>query len=314
MNSNNNERTIYIFGHKNPDTDTVASCISLSYLKNELGYLTEPKILGSLNKETIYVLKKLNINIPKLLQSIDINQKVILVDHNELSQSIDKLSESQILEIIDHHKIGLHTSNPIYIITMPVGSTCTIISQLYSHYKIKIPNYICKLLLYGIMSDTLLFKSPTCTSIDIEEVNKLNSQIGITLEELKTLCMEMFEAGSDIDHLTPEELINMDFKEIGINGKVIGISQLLLLNPLSILKRKNELILSLHTNNMNNNYYLSLLIVTDILNDGSYVFYDSKNLELLDKLFKTSCKQGIFINGLVSRKKQIIPKLSTLIK
>lgn len=310
---NYQKNKIYIFGHKNPDTDSVISSIALSNLKNNLGFITEPKILGRLNNETNYILKKYNIKEPDLLNSIGPNQKVILVDHNELIQSIYNIQENQVIEIIDHHKIGIITSSPISILIKPVGSTCTIISKLYQYFNIKIPNIICHLLLCGILSDTLILKSPTCTDLDLQEVHILQNLIELKHEDVISLGLEIFDAGSNINTFTISELIYNDFKEIKVNNKIVGISQLLLLNINSILEKKDELVLFLKNNNKINNYYLSLLLITDISNNGSYILYDCPNKKIIDSLLNCQCYQGIFINGLVSRKKQLLPQLFKLI-
>lgn len=309
----NNNNKIYIFGHKNPDSDSVISSIALSHLKNMLGFNTEPVLLGPLNKETEFILKKFNINYPKILEELNENDKVILVDHNELSQSYSQLNESQIIEIVDHHKLGILTSSPISITIRPVGSTCSIISKLYDYYKIDIPKSIVHLLLCGIISDTLLFKSPTCTSFDIDESKKLKNILNLNENEIKSLGLEIFKAGSNINNLSIEELIYNDFKEITLNNKKVGISQLLLLDPSILLNKKCDFINYIKESRTKNNYILFLLLITDILNDGSYIFFDTENIELINKLFNHSCIQGSFIKNLVSRKKQILPKLSTLI-
>lgn len=309
----NSLKKTYIFGHKNPDTDSVASSICLSYLKNKLGFLTEPKILGKLNNETKFILKKFNIPCPNIINNIDDNINVILVDHNELNQSLDCLNKNQIIEIIDHHKVSIDINNPINILTIPTGSTCTIISMLYRYYNILIPKNICWLLLCGIISDTLLLKSPTSTNLDSKEIKLIQDQLEINDEDVHNLGMEMFIEGSNIENYSIEELINSDFKEININNKKIGISQILTTNVNPIINNKDDYINFIDKEKIRNNYYLYLIVVTDILNEGSYLFYDNENKIILDKIFNLNCNQGIFINGLVSRKKQIIPKLSQII-
>ncbi len=318
MSNNENDNIFYIFGHKNPDTDSIASAISLSYLKNKLGFKTEPKTISKLNKETIYVLNKLNIPFPDEINEVNNNQKVILVDHNEVNQSVEGLNSNQITEIIDHHKISISFSNPIRIITMPYGSTCTIISILYQYYNIEIPLKIMKLLLYGIISDTLLFKSPTCTNIDITEYQKLQHKLNLTDEQIIEMGMDMFKEGSDIGKLPISELMNMDFKEIEINyDNNIGISQIITLNPELILKNENyttdDIINYLIQKSTSKNYLLYILLVTDIIHEGSFIFYYSKNDKLINEIFDCESYQGMFIDKLISRKKQIVPKLSSVI-
>lgn len=306
-------KKIYIFGHKNPDTDSVASSISLSYLKNKLGYSSEPKILGKLNNETKFILKKFNIPSPDIIESIDDNINVILVDHNELSQSLDGLNKDKIVEIIDHHKVNISLNNPINIITISTGSTCTIISMLYHYYNINIPKNICWLLLCGIISDTLLLKSPTSTDLDSKEVKFIQEKLKITNKDIYNFSMEMFNEGSNIDNYSLEDLINSDFKELEINNKKVGISQILTTNVSSIINYKKDFINYITKDKIKNKYYLYFIVITDIINEGSYIFFDNDKKVIFDKIFELNCNQGIFIKGLVSRKKQIIPKLSQII-
>ena len=241
----------------------------------------------------------------------DVNDKkpkrVILVDHNEYEQSVDGLDEATILEIIDHHKIGtLATSVPINFRNMPVGSSNTIIFQLYMENNIEIPKEIAGLMLSGILSDTLLLKSPTTTMLDQHAVLMLANIAGVDYQQYG---MEMFKAASSLTGKTMEEILYNDFKNFAIDNKKIGVGQIFTMNIDEILEHQEELLNLIERTAKNNNYTLITLFVTDIINNGSYMFYNEKAAEILENCFDTEIQQGAYIAGCVSRKKQIIPPI-----
>lgn len=239
-------------------------------------------------------------------------QRVILVDHNEFRQSVDGIEEAEILEIIDHHKIGvLDTKVPINFRNMPVGSTSSIIYMLFKENNISIPFNIAGILMGAILSDTLLFKSPTTTQIDRDIVNYLSSKIGINYE---TFAYEMFKAGSNIINRTPEEILYSDFKNFAINDKKIGIGQVSTLNPEHILNNKDKYIELLNKVSKELNYSIVALFVTDIMNNCSHCLYNDSSKEILKLCFTNSLYQGIALPGVVSRKKQIIPTIMNILE
>lgn len=254
------------------------------------------------------VLNKQNkcLGIISLAEAADKNRKkVILVDHNELEQSVDNLDEAEIVEIIDHHKIGvLDTTLPINFRNMPVGSTNTIVYQLYRENNIEIPKNIAGLMLAGILSDTLMFKSPTTTNLDRKVVEELSS---ITEINYKALATEMFKAGSMIANKSPEEILYTDFKNFSIDNKRVGIGQVSTVNPNDILDQKNTYIELLNRVEKDHNYYIIALFITDIINDCSYCLYNEEAEEILEDCFDRTFCQGICMPGILSRKKQIIP-------
>lgn len=232
-------------------------------------------------------------------------KKVILVDHNEYEQSVDGLEEAEIVEIIDHHKIGtIGTSAPINFRNMPVGSTNTIIYMLYKENHVEIPKDIAGLMLSGIISDTLLFASPTTTEIDKEVVNILSKIANIDYEKY---ALEMFKAGSNLKDKTEEEIFYADFKNFSIENKKIGVSQVSTISVEDIIDNSKNYIDIMNYLVKNNNYYLVTLFVTDILNNGSYIFYNDGAYELLDNCFGKDLTQGKFLPNIISRKKQVIP-------
>ena len=234
-------------------------------------------------------------------------KRVLLVDHNEYAQTAEGIEEAEILEIVDHHKIGgLQTTSPIEFINRPVGSTCTIVYDLYIKNNIDIEENIAGALLSGILSDTLMLKSPTTTSQDIETVEKLSAYLGLDYREYS---MEMFRESSRLETADPKVLLSKDYKEFKMENSSVGISQLFTLDFDEIKKLEDEIIDILAKEREKRSLDISLLLVTDIVNNGSYVYYSSKYHTLLREAFEREISQGSFLEDIVSRKKQILPKL-----
>lgn len=242
----------------------------------------------------------------KLADIADKNKKkVILVDHNEYEQSVDGIDEAEIVEIVDHHKIGtIGTTAPINFRNMPVGSTNTIIYMLYKENNIEIPKHIAGLMMSGIISDTLLFASPTTTDIDRKVVESLSKIAGL---DYKEYGMEMFKAGSTLKNKTEEQIFYTDFKNFDIDGMKIGVSQISTVSSSDITNNSDKYIELINHLAKNNNYYLVALFVTDILTNGSYIYYNDSAYDVLDECFGKDLVQGKYLDGIVSRKKQVIP-------
>lgn len=247
-----------------------------------------------------------------LLRLSDINdankKKVILVDHNEETQSVDGLDEAEIVEIIDHHKIGtLGTSMPINFRNMPVGSSNTIIYLMYKENNVEIPKEIAGLMLSGIISDTLLFRSPTTTELDKEVADTLATIAQVNLDEYG---MNMLKAGSSLKGKTKEDVLFTDFKNFTIDGKKIGIGQITTFDISEIENVKDEYINLINKTAINNEYYIVALFVTDVINNGSYIYYNDNSKEIFELAFDIeNLFEGYYIDNCVSRKKQIIPKI-----
>ncbi|MPW24500.1 putative manganese-dependent inorganic diphosphatase [Alkalibaculum sp. M08DMB] len=234
-------------------------------------------------------------------------KKVILVDHNEYSQSALGIDQAEILEVIDHHKIGdISTSIPINFRNSPVGSTNTIIYQMYMENGVDIPYEIAGLMLSGIISDTLLLKSPTTTSLDTYAVGELTKKISI---DLTKYAMEMFRRGTDISGRDVEDVFYSDYKEFSLEGTKIGISQVFTLNIEAIKKNIYQYLKLIEEINRQKDQFITLLLVTDIIKQGSYVFYNESKDRVIENAFKRDMEQGTFIEDCVSRKKQVIPML-----
>ena len=276
------------------ENDFINSFVDIS---NRLKYTNYP-IVNRNNK--CYGLLKINDISDKR------KKKVILVDHNEGEQSVDGLEEAEILEIIDHHKIGnVNTTNPINFRNMAVGSTNTIIYSLYKENKIEIPKEIAGLMLSGIISDTLLFSSPTTTPLDKAAAKELEKLAKVNMNDYG---MEMLKAGTSIVGKTKEEILYNDFKEFNVNNKKIGIGQIFTMNFDEIKKDIDDYVKLIEDTVKNNNYYMINLYVTDIVKKGSYVLYNKNSKELLENCLNIrDLYQGYYIDGVVSRKKQVIP-------
>ncbi len=240
-------------------------------------------------------------------------KKVILVDHNESQQSVVGLEEAEIVEIVDHHKIGdLTTNNPINFRNMKVGSTNSIIYMLYNEGGIEIPKNIAGIMLSGIISDTLKFTSPTTTELDKNIANKLAKVAGVNIDEY---AIEMFKAGTKLDGKTFEEIILADMKIYPIEDEKIAVSQVFTLNSGDVLDKKEEYIKVLDELANSKKYCICMLCLTDIIKNGSYILYSTKSEEKIKEAMEMeNVCQGIYVNEILSRKKQIIPKLMRYLK
>lgn len=239
-------------------------------------------------------------------------KKVILVDHNEREQSVSGLEEADIIEIVDHHKIGdLTTNKPINFRNMSVGSTNTIIYLMYNESRIKIPQNIAGIMFSGIISDTLNFTSPTTTQIDIQVANELEK---IAKIDRKKYASQMFKAGTNLNGKTKEEIINLDLKVFQLEDEKIGVSQVLTLSAEEILSEKEKYIESMERIKQAKGYSMLVMFITDIMKKGSFVLYceDAKR-RLEDAMEIQEMYQGIFMKGILSRKKQIIPKIMKIV-
>ena len=239
-------------------------------------------------------------------------KKVMLVDHNEITQSVEGLEEAEIIGIVDHHKLGtLGTTKPINFRNMTVGSTCTIVYELFKENKVKIPENIASLLLSGIISDTLFLKSPTTTKEDEKVLKEL---VKITNINPEKLTLEMFKANDVIKSKSLKEIIYMDFKTFQIDKRTVAISQVTTLNSKAILKQKASYIKYLNKESENQKYDIMLFAITDIFKNGSYILFNDKAKNTLKLAFNNNLEQGDFLENMVSRKKQILPTILNILK
>ena len=247
-----------------------------------------------------------------MMQLIDVNdferKQVILVDHNQQSQSVDGIDEAEIMEVIDHHNLGtIGTTIPINFRSMPVGCTCTIIYKLYQEAGVEIPKDIAGIMLSAILSDTLLFKSPTCTSVDVEVGEKLAKIAGVDIQDYGT---KMFKAASSVAGMSVEEIIHSDMKTFKYSDSTLAIGQVMTMDFDEISARQNEFVDGLNSMCKFGNYKIALLFVTDIIKNGSYLFFNEEAKEIIEDAYGiNNAIQGVYLDGVVSRKKQMLPPL-----
>ena len=297
---------IKIFGHQNPDTDTIMSSIAMTNLENKLGKEAKAYRLGKVNKETEYALNYFGVEAPELLDGVQEGEEVTLVDHNEFGQSAKGIENAKIVKVIDHHKISdFKTSEPLYYLAMPVGCTCTIIYELYKLNNIEIESKIAGLMLSAIISDTLLFKSPTCTAKDVEAAKELSKIANV---DENTYGLDMLKAGTDLSDYTPEELINIDSKPfVKENGK-FQVAQVNTASIEDVLKNKVEIEKAMNDFIKANNVDLFVLLITDILENNSQVIALGEKQDTVEKAFNIKLVDNmVYLPGVVSRKKQVAP-------
>ena len=299
-------KEILIFGHQNPDTDTIMSSIAMANLENKKGNNVVACKLGSINKETKYALEYFKQEEPKTIEFLEEGQEVILVDHNEFSQSAKGIENAKILRVVDHHKIGdFKTSEPLYYTAMPVGCTSTILYGMYEKEKIEIEPKIAGLMLSAIISDTLLFKSPTCTELDVEVGKKLAQIANV---DVNKYGLEMLKAGTDLSDFTPEELINIDSKTFTKNEVKMQIAQVNTTSIEDVLLNKNAIENAMNEFIKENSEDLFILLITDILENNSQILVAGTRNDLVEKSFGVTLKDNMaFLPGVVSRKKQVVP-------
>ena len=302
--------TILIFGHKNPDTDTITSAISMSYLQNQLGLKTEAVALGAPNEETQFALDYFKVAAPRIIErASDVTKQVMLVDHNEAQQSVDDIKDVEVLAVVDHHRIAnFETANPLYYRAEPVGCTATILYKMYQENDIAIPKEIAGLMLSAIVSDTLLFKSPTCTHQD-EKVAKLLAEIAdVNLEEYG---LEMLKAGTNLATKTDEEILDLDAKSFTMNGKIVRIGQVNTVDVAEVLARQASLEALMTEKNAKDGFDLFVLVITNILDSDSVVLAIGEEIAAVEKAFNVTLENHTaLLPGVVSRKKQVVPQLT----
>ena len=299
-----------VIGHKNPDTDSICSAIGYANLKSKVkGETYEAKRAGNVSDETKYALNKFNVEEPEYVENVA-GKKVILVDHNEVAQAADGIEEAEIVEIIDHHKIGtIQTAAPIYFRNQPVGCSATIIYQMYKENGVEIDKNIAGLLCSAILSDTLIFKSPTCTDADVAACKDLASIAGV---EAESYGLDMLKAGSNISAKTAEEVFYQDFKKFEIAGKVIGVGQVNAMGADDVKEVKAKVADYIKTVLSKDGLDMTFLMVTDILAASSDVMCEGENAaKVLADAFGVEVKDNsAYLEGVVSRKKQVIPSIT----
>ena len=299
---------ILVFGHKNPDTDSITSSIVMANFEKKLGNDAKACRLGNINKETEYVLNYLGIEVPELIESIPDGSNVILVDHNSQEESINNLDNLNILKVVDHHKVALSTSYPLYYRAEPVGCTETVLYKMYNEYGVKIDKEIASLMLSAIISDTLLLKSPTTTDEDRKAVKELSEISGLNPE---TYGLDMLKAGTDLSSFSIEEILKLDAKQATLKDTKAIINQVNTASIEEVMKMKKELEAGMEKIIEKENLDLFMLLITDIVNSNSQVIALGKAANLIEKSYNVKLEDNTaLLKGIVSRKKQVIPVLT----
>jgi len=301
---------ILIFGHKNPDTDSICSALAYADLKTQLGEQVEAVRLGSVSSETQFALDTFGAQPPRLVETVaNETKKVILVDHNERQQSASDIEQVQVVEVIDHHRIAnFETSGPLYYRAEPVGCTATILNKMYKENGKTIPKPIAGLMLSAIISDSLLFKSPTCTAQDVAAAKELAEIAGVDAE---SYGLNMLKAGADLSDKTIAQLISLDSKEFTMGGSKVEIAQVNAVDVNDVLSRQAELEAALSNIIAEKGLDLFLFVVTDILNNDSIGIALGSKANAVEKAYNVSLVDNkAVLKGVVSRKSQIVPVLT----
>ncbi|GAA5216457.1 manganese-dependent inorganic pyrophosphatase [Corallincola platygyrae] len=299
---------IYCVGHKIPDSDSICGAIALAYLKNQIGEEAVASRLGELSPETAFILGKFGLEAPELKLSYA-GEQVYIVDHSEVTQAPDDIAEATIVGIVDHHKLGdLTTSTPLECWIRPVGCSNTVIKMMYDFYGVDIPKNIAGIMLCAILSDTVLFKSPTCTTADIRCVEALAEIAGI--EDFKALGMEMFKVKSAVEGTPARELVLRDFKDFDMNGNLVGIGQLEVIDISVLDAAKADLVEDIAKLKAEGNRHSVLLLLTDIMKEGSELLVVSDDTSVVERAYAKDLVDGkVWLDGVLSRKKQVVPPL-----
>lgn len=305
---------VYVVGHKSPDTDSVAAAIAYANLKNQLGSpkIYVPAAAGEINNETKFVLEHFNVPAPEVF--LDAKGKmIILVDHNEVGQAVDNIKEAELLEVVDHHKIGdIQTGSPIFFHNEPVGSTATIISAMYDQYGVPISKEIAGVMISAILSDTVLFKSPTCTDKDKEQVEKLAKIIG---EDYQEYGISMLSAKSDVSSKTARDLVKGDYKHFDFAGTKAGVGQVEVMDLAALVDRRKEILDDMEAVRQEEDLDFVLIMLTDVMKEASDLLFVGTPVEKFEQAFEGKMENdSIYKEGVLSRKKQVIPPLESAFK
>jgi manganese-dependent inorganic pyrophosphatase len=301
---------VLVFGHRNPDTDSICSAIAYAELKKKLGQEVEAVRLGAVNAETQFALDYFKTEAPRLVEKVsEETDTVILVDHNERQQSAEDIDRVRVAEVIDHHRIAnFETAGPLYYRAEPVGCTATILKKLYKENGVAVEPRIAGLMLSAIISDSLLFKSPTCTPEDVAAARELAEIAGVNPEEYG---LAMLKAGADLSKKTIDELLKLDAKEFTMGSAKVEIAQVNAVDVNDVLSRQAEAEDKIRAIIEQKGLDLFLFVVTDILNNDSVGIALGKRADAVEQAYGVKLENNrAVLKGVVSRKSQIVPVLT----
>ena len=298
---------VFVFGHQNPDSDAIGSSYGYAYLKRQLGVDAEAVALGTPNEETAFVLDYFGVEAPRVVESAQsegVNQ-VILTDHNEFQQSISDIKDVEVIEVVDHHRVAnFETANPLMMRLEPVGSASSIVFRMFKENNIEVPKEVAGLLLSGLISDTLLLKSPTTHASDPAVAAELAEIAGVNLEEYGLAMLNLSSKSA-------EELIDIDAKTFELNGNQVRVAQVNTVDISDVLSRQEEIEEAINNSIKNNGYSDFVLMITDILNSNSEILALGSNTDNVENAFDFVLENNhAFLEGAVSRKKQVVPQLT----
>jgi len=302
-----------VIGHKIPDSDSIVGSISVAYLKNQLGVKSTSCKQGDINPETKFILEKFGLEEPVTKTSFK-GEDLFIVDTTDLALCPDDVLDSNVLGVVDHHKLGdLTTSTPLEAWIRPVGCSNTIVKEMFDHYKVDIPKDLAGAMMCAILSDTVIFKSPTCTKEDTKAVKELAMIAGI--DDPKALGMEMFMIKSAVDGTPIRELVMRDFKDFDMSGVKVGIGQLEVVDLGVFDKMKDDLLSDLALLKEEGGRDSVLLLLTDIMREGSELLVASDNPSKIESAFGVKLSDSkVWIDGVLSRKKQVVPPLEMVFR
>ncbi|KAF0167146.1 MAG: manganese-dependent inorganic pyrophosphatase [Rhodocyclaceae bacterium] len=301
-----------VVGHKNPDTDAIVSAIAVAHLKTQMGVTAVPIAQGQPTPETKYVLERFQLTAPPV-QTTVAGRQVFLVDHSDYPQAPDDLTKAEIVGMVDHHKLGgLTTDKPIEAWVFPVGCSGTIIARMYAVADVPIPQSIAGGMLSAILSDTLMFKSPTTTPEDRTTAAKLAMLAGV--DDIQALGMKIFEAKSQFKGISAMGLLKQDFKAFNMSGRKVGVAQLEMMDLGMVSPMKNDLRKAMGELKADG-YHSVLLMLTDIMKEGTELHALSDDAGIVETALGAKLQSGsVWLPGVVSRKKQVIPGLEKAFK
>lgn len=299
--------SVYVFGHRNPDSDSIVGAIAISYLKNQLEdeeYIASRQ--GDISDETRFILDKFDGQLPILKTSVA-GEKVYLVDSTDKAHFQDDIDEATILGIIDHHKLGdIMTSTPLECWIRPIGCSNTVVKEVYDALGVSIPKDIAGMMMMAILSDTVIFKSPTCTKADTKAVKELAKIAQI--ENYKELAMEMFIVKSATAGASARDLNTKDYKPFDMNGHKVGVNQLEMIDISALDDRKDEIYADMITMKEEEGLHTMLVLLTDIMKEGSQLLCVSDDASKIETAFNKKLENNqMWLDGVLSRKKQVIP-------
>jgi len=307
------KETIYVVGHKSPDTDSVCSAVVYAaYLKKVKRIDAVAAAAGQLNPETKFVLDHFKAKEPLLLGSVK-GKTLILMDHNEKSQSPDGIENARILEVLDHHKIAFEWAEPIKFYAEPVGATATLVAKIaLADKRFKLDKTLSGLLLSAILSDTVVFKSPTATKTDIENAKILAKFASI--KNLRKFGIEVKKQKASLKGMSADQIIYSDFKEFETNGKKFAVGQVELVDLSEANERKNEILAQMDKIRAEKQYEFIALMETDIISEGTELLV-AGNPVIVEKAFSKKIQNSsVYLKGMLSRKKGFLPPLMEMLK